>query len=165
MEARNELQVDEDRRFQERFWKAQRFAWGAMGLFILTALAGATGSGGPLAHELVETPAGSIEYPRIARWQAADQMTIRLPASAVGPVEIELSDAFIQAFAVETVQPEPSSATAMGSSHRYTFDLPADRGEKSIVFGLRPGSPALPSSGRARLGSAPPVNLNFVVLP
>lgn len=78
MTDRGNFEVEEDRTFQERFWTAQRFAWSAMGLFIVAALAGATGSGGPLADAVAETPGGTIEYPRIARWQAAERMTVRV---------------------------------------------------------------------------------------
>lgn len=165
MSERGDLEVEEDRAYQERFWTVQRFAWGVMGLFILAAIAGATGSGGPLAHAVVKTPSGTIDYPRIARWQAADQMTLRFPASTSGPVEVELADTLVQALSVESIEPEPSSSTALGGSRRFTFDLGAGGGEKSIVFNLRPGSPAFPASARARLGSSPPVELDFVVLP
>lgn len=69
MPQRTRLDVDDDRAFQEKFWTFQRVAWALMALILLAALAGTTGSGGPLAHAEASGPGGSIEYPRIARWQ------------------------------------------------------------------------------------------------
>lgn len=165
MAGQNDLEVEEDRRFQERFWRFERFAWVLMALLVIAALAGATGSGGPLAEGRAEARAGTITYPRIARWQAAAELTVRLPPLAAGPTEFELADSFTRIFAVESIEPAPSASTATGASHRFTFDLASGGGEKTIVFHLRAARPALPRRTRAQLGDAPPVDLQFVVLP
>ena len=39
------LQLDEHRRFQERFWSIERLAWCAFALIVIIALLGGFGSG------------------------------------------------------------------------------------------------------------------------
>ncbi len=43
-----QLELDEDRNFQERWWTAERIAWIGFALVIVVALAGLTGLGGPV---------------------------------------------------------------------------------------------------------------------
>ena len=42
------LQLDEDRGFQRRFWRAERIAWGTFAAIMLAALSGLFGGSGPL---------------------------------------------------------------------------------------------------------------------
>ena len=159
------LDVNDDRAFQERYWTFQRFAWAVMALILVAALAGATGSGGPLAHAEASGPGGSIEYPRIARWQTAEQMTVRLLPGASGIARIELGEAFARTFTVETIEPQPSSSAATAAGHLYEFDLGDGWGEKQIILHVRAARPSLPVQVPARLGDAPPLPLRLVVLP
>lgn len=159
------LQVNEDRPWQERFWTVQRIAWIAMALFIVAAMFGATGSGGPLATARVETPGGSIDYPRIARWQSTDQVTVNLPPGSSGNVDVEIERSFADLFAIQSVEPEPSQVVATQNGHRFTFDLAADAGPKTIAFHIRPSNPTLPRTIAARIGDAPAARLNVTVLP
>ena len=165
MAKRPSIEVDADPAFQEGFWKFQRVAWVVMALIILAALFGATGSGGPLAHAQVEGPAGRIDYPRIARWQAADQMKVTVPPTATGSATLELDAAFTQTFSIEDIEPQPRSSLATATGHRFEFELGDAPGEKSIIFHLRADRPAWPTGLRARLGEAPPMTLRMTVLP
>ena len=165
MPQHTRLDVDENRDFQEKFWTFQRFAWAAMVLILVAALAGATGSGGPLAHATASGPGGSIDYPRIARWQAAERMIVRLPPDAAGTARIELGEAFARTFAIENIEPQPSSSVATAAGHRYEFDLGDGPGEKRIILHLRAASPSPPVRVPARLGEASALPLRLVVLP
>lgn len=165
MPQRTRLDIDDDRAFQERFWTFQRVAWAVMALILIAALAGATGSGGPLADAEASGPGGSIEYPRIARWQSAERMIVRLPPEARGTARLELGGAFTQTFAIEDIEPQPSSSVATAAGHRYEFALGDAPGEKRIILHLRAASPSLPVRVPAKLGDAPPLPLRMVVLP
>mgnify|MGYP006172382717 CR=1 FL=1 len=165
MPERNRLEVDEDRAFQEKFWTFQRIAWFFMALILVAALAGATGSGGPLAHGTASGPGGSIDYPRIARWQAAERMTVRLPPDAAGTASLELDGAFTRTFMIENIEPQPASSMATARGHRFEFDVGDGPGEKKIILHLRAASPALPVQAPARLGDGPPMPLRLLVLP
>jgi hypothetical protein len=70
------LQLDEHRRFQERFWKLERVAWIVFAIVTLSALLSLTGAGGPLATVWSESGNAVISYPRVARWETADESQI-----------------------------------------------------------------------------------------
>lgn len=158
------LEVHEDRRWQEKFWVAQRFGWAIMALLLLGAILGATGKGGVLASASERTSAGVIEYPRITRWQSDEQVTVRLPPSAGGQVEVAFSRDFLDLFSLDSVQPEPSEVGATGEGHVFTFNVEPG-GEKTILFNVTSGKPVLNRRMRARIGEARPVELRLTVLP
>jgi hypothetical protein len=159
------LEVGEDRRWQEKYWVVQRFGWAAMAVFLLAAFFGATGGGGPLASARVESASGAIEYPRIARWQSADQVTVHVPAASTGEVEIELEKAFVDLFAIESVEPEPSAVAATPGGHRFTFDFANGDGSRTIAFHVRASKPVLRRPIGARIGDGPPTRMAITVLP
>jgi hypothetical protein len=158
------LEVQEDRAWQEKFWTFQRIGWALMALLILAAMLGATGKGGPLASASAQTPAGTIEYPRITRWRAVEQVTVRLPPATAGKVELELSKAFAELFTIESVDPEPAEVQATGTGHRFSFDV-AGGGEKLIVFDVRSAKPALLRTVPTTIDDAPPAEMRVTVLP
>ena len=159
------LEVNEDRAWQERFWTVQRFAWVVMTLILVAALLGATGKGGPLASASERSPAGTIDYPRITRWQSSDQVAVRLPASASGEVDVELSPEFAETFTIESIEPEPSQVQATAEGDLFTFDVGNGAGEKEIVFNVRAQKPLLYRSVKARIGNGPRQPLALTVLP
>jgi len=150
--AKHELdEFEEDLGFQRLFWTVERAAWIAFALLIAAALAGLTGAGGPLAHAKAETPYGSIEYPRVSRWQTADDMVIQLRPAAGSLVEIEIDRRFVEAFEIVSIQPEPQSAAATPNGMRYTFDVESGG---AVVFQLRAMQPAFIPDGSIRIGDA-----------
>ena len=136
-----------------------------MALFLIAALFGATGAGGPIASARVETAGGTIEYPRIARWQSAEEVTIALPAGSSGTIDVEIEKSFAELFGVESVEPEPSQVVATEKGHRFSFDLGTDAGPKNLAFHVRPSSPTFRRTITARIGDAPPARMNVTVLP
>jgi hypothetical protein len=158
------LEVHEDRPWQETLWTAQRVGWAVMALIVLAALVGLTGKGGPIASASAETAGATILYPRITRWKSDDQLTVRLPPSASGKVDVELSKAFGELFAIRSVEPEPSEVQATANGHRYTFEVEGG-GDKLVVFGLHAENPAIQRTVRAQIADAPPAHLTITVLP
>lgn len=161
---RRGLQVEEDRPWQETLWTAQRVGWAIMALLIVAALIGITGKGGPVASASASVAGATIEYPRITRWQSQDQLVVRLPPSASGEAEVELSRAFGDLFTVESVQPEPSKVEATGTGYRYAFDVRGG-GEKLVRFNIKANRPVLWRAVEASIGDAPPARLGVIVLP
>lgn len=158
------FEVQEDRPWQEGWWVVQRVGWAIMALIILAALVGLTGKGGPLASATADAAGATIDYPRITRWKSDDQLTVRLPASASGKVDVELSRAFGELFSVRSVEPQPSGMQATANGHRYTFEVEG-AGEKLVVFGLHAENPAIQRTVRAEVADAPPADLTITVLP
>ncbi|HXH53749.1 MAG TPA: hypothetical protein VNH53_10030 [Sphingomicrobium sp.] len=160
------LQVQEDRAWQEKFWSAQRVGWVVMALLVLAALAGATGKGGPVASASARTPAGIIEYPRIARLQSDEKVTVRLPPSASGEIPVELLRPFAESFSIELIEPEPSHVEATADGQRFIFNVGScGGGEKLIVFHVRARRAAMNSRLAVRIGDERPVTLAVTVLP
>lgn len=112
------LEIDAAPSFQRRWWQVERIAWLLMGALVIAALCGLTGAGGPLSREQVQAGDATIDYPRIARWQPAEDATIRFGPEMTGEVEVVLSADFAEAFDVEAMQPQPASAasTAEGTA-------------------------------------------------
>lgn len=163
-QSADELELSEDRGWQEYLWTAQRVGWALMALFVLAAILGLTGSGGPLAVATANTPTGSVEYPRVSRWASKERIVFTLPASARSAAEVTLSPGFDELFAVDSILPRPASAAATAAGHRYTFDLEGS-GAKEIVFNVTTGTPAIARRVSTRIGSGPPAGLQVVVLP
>ncbi len=156
MNARSDVQKDldefhEDIAFQRRFWRIERIAWIVFTLLIVTALTGLTGAGGPLAHAHAETPHGTIDYPRVARWQATDDMVIRLAPSAGARQQVELDRRFVENFEIVSIQPQPASSAATPTGMRYGFDV--EQGGE-VVFQLRALRPAFFPDTFIRIGDA-----------
>jgi hypothetical protein len=164
-DLKDDLDIIENRAWQERFWSIQRVAWVVMALILIAAILGAFGSGGPLATARAETAGAVIDYPRIGRWQAAAEMIVGLPPRSSGPVEVHLSSEFLEVYGIDSISPAPRETAATPSGHRYTFDVVPGGERKSLVFHLRAMRAAMPTRSELRLGNSAPAQLNFVVLP
>jgi hypothetical protein len=159
------LQVKEDRAWQERFWTAQRVGWILMALFILAAIAGLTGMGGPRSSAKAELGGGTIQYPRITRWQADDQLQVRLAPGSPADVELTLSREFVQLFAISSIQPEPSDVHATPGGHRFSFETEPGDGQRVISLTVRASRPVFEQRVAASLGDTQPQRLTITVLP
>ena len=158
------LEVTEDREWQEKFWTAQRIAWAVMALIIIAAIAGLTGKGGPLAAAKANLGYATLEYPRIARWQSDEQLTVRLAETAPARVQLLLSPQFVKLFSVNSIEPEPSEVRATPRGHLFTFETETG-GERVIAFNVHAANPVLEQPIGVSLGSAPPARVTITVLP
>jgi hypothetical protein len=155
------LELDSDRAFQERFWTVQRVAWIGMALFTLIAVLGFTGAGGRWARGTEAAGTVIVDYPRVARWQRAEQLTIELPPTNSEQSVVVLGEDFHKLFSVESVMPEPAETRATKDGTAFTFR----RTEKSvsIAFAIRPTRPAIAASVPIRVdGSSAILPLNVL---
>lgn len=157
------LQLDEPRRFQERYWTAERWAWAGFALLVAAALAGLTGGGGPLSRAEARLAAGTLDYPQIARWQGADDVTVRFAPAPAGERSLTLSAAFGESLALESVHPEPARVEAGPEGHRLVFRVVAGAPARAVLR-VRPSEPGLVRF-RAALDGAPGVAVSMLVLP
>ena len=159
------LQIDEDRAWQEKFWTVQRVAWVLMALFIVAVIAGLTGNGGPFASASARTSAGTVEYPRVTRWLADEQVTLRLAPSTEGEVEVLLPREFGTLFTISSIVPEPSKSEATAAGDRLTFDIGPGGGEKTVVLNVTTAKPVLVQPLDVKVADAPPARLTVTILP
>ena len=157
------LDISDDRDWQERFWTIQRVSWLLMAMFIVAALLGATGKGGPLSSASVRTPDGTIDYPRITRWQSAEDVIVRLPASTSGEVDLLVSPEFAEVYGIDSIIPEPTRSKTTPAGHRFTFAADGG-GQKEIILHVTAGKPAISQPVDIRLGRSV-TRIRVTVLP
>ncbi|WP_309084295.1 hypothetical protein [Chelativorans sp.] len=104
------LQLDERRHLQRAFWSVERFAWVVFALVLLLAIAGFTGSGGYFSKAEAAFPAGQIEYPRVARWEASDEVSVSFNGGA-DRHRLTFDHTFFEYFEAEGIHPEPERMT------------------------------------------------------
>ena len=156
------LQLEEDRGFQERFWTIERWAWSAFGLILLLALAGLAGGGGFFAHATMNLEAGQIEYPRVARWESADEITAVF-ASDSSEHRLTLSPQFSKYFQIEDIQPLPDSTLVSPAGEVMVFR--AEGGSPTqVVLHFRAQRPGLARYDLSLDGGSP-AGATTVVLP
>lgn len=155
------LQLEECRPFQERFWTIQRWAWLIFMLVLVGALLGLTGSGGPLSRATQGFAEGSVEYPRIARWETPDLMGFTFHEG--DNQTLTLSQSFSDAFQVQSIQPEPASSRLTDKGIVLQFDGEG-AGATTVIMHITPLSPGLVNFGTA-IGPAELTQVSLVVLP
>ncbi len=156
------LQLDEDRRFQEKIWTAERVAHAAFGIIVLAGLAGLAGSAGPLAGATLHGEAGSVEYARIARFDAAASVTI-LFSTARPDHRVRIAGPFPDRVLIESVQPQPVRTVA--GTDAITFEFAAEAAEPAFAtLWLRPTTPGV-SGLTIAIDDAAPIAATVVVLP
>jgi hypothetical protein len=155
------LQLEEYRPLQERFWTIQRWAWMIFSLVLVGALLGLTGSGGPLSRTTQALAGGSVEYPRIARWETPDLMEFTFHQG--GNQTLTLSQAFSDAFQVQSIQPEPESSRLTDRGMVLQFDV-GSAGAATVIMHVTPLRPGFVTFGTA-IGPAELTQVSPVVLP
>lgn len=138
--AHPSVDIDTDRKFQERFWIAVRIGWVAMAVLLLLAIMGFTGSGGAYSSQKLEAGNASVEVPAVSRWAASDTLKVTLNASAERTTVLlpaELGDVF----SIEAVNPQPQSVSAGPEGDEFVFQLVPAGGKTTVEFSLRPSRP------------------------
>lgn len=102
--GRNGLEVDENPRLQAQTWFVQRIAWGVFALVVSLALAGATGDGGIWADQTTRMAGLEVTTARVMRQGNAEQIRVVAPP---GPLTLDLDAAFLAAFEILSVEPQP----------------------------------------------------------
>jgi hypothetical protein len=115
-------QLDDDLPYQRREWRAQRFGWWALTVFVAAAALGVFG-GGPLSRATAASADGGLrlDYDRFVRSGAPARMLVHVAGSpAPDPgraLHLEFSRDFIDAIgsSVSPRSPRPSSSAPTSS--------------------------------------------------
>ena len=165
--SRPALQIEEDMAFQRRDWTAERMGWGVMALVIIAALLGLFAVG-PLSWTTSTDPSGllRVDYGRIQRQTAPAslKLDVGLAATADGAIELQADRTFLEAFDINSMQPEPAESIATAQGLRLRFRAEPGEGRATVHVQLIPQAIGL---RRTRLGLAghEPVQLSFFIYP
>jgi hypothetical protein len=141
--SHQDVQIEEDPRFQRREWRVQRVAWLVFALIIVAALAGVFGRG-PLSSASVSGAGLRLDYERLARWRTPQTLTIQLTGddAAAGPHVIWISRDYLEGVEIERITPEPASERLSPGRVEFHFN--------QIIVG------ASTATAAARPAEAPP---------
>jgi hypothetical protein len=128
-----DLQIDEDLAFQRREWLAQRAGRIAVFLFVLAALLGFTGVGGPYAHGQAGTPDGAVrvDYERVVRRHASATLTLHLRGTPQ-QTRFWVSEPYARSINIEGISPEPQSVSV--ADGRYVYSVASGSSEVAVVI-------------------------------
>jgi hypothetical protein len=117
------LEIEEDLRFQRKEWFFQRLGVALLCVFVIAAVFGLTGMGGPMSHAEAGERGGPllVEYERVVRRGAKARMTLHLRSDPPGFIQFWVSAPYLHEVIVESVAPMPQTATVEGSRHVYTI--------------------------------------------
>jgi hypothetical protein len=117
------LEIDEDIEFQRKEWFAQRVGIALLSLFVLGALLGLTGVGGPLSRAEAGDRSGAIhaEYERFVRRGAMSTMTLHLRSNATSDVRFWVSAPYFEHVRIESIVPEPYLSSVDQARHVYAI--------------------------------------------
>lgn len=120
MSKKRTLEIDEDLNFQRKEWFAQRIGIIALWLFVVAALLGFTGMGGPLSRGEVGDRGGPVrvEYERYVRRGGLSTLTLHL-RTAPGDVRFWVSAPYFQHVRVDSVAPTPQLVSVESDRHTY----------------------------------------------
>lgn len=128
------LQIDENRRFQEGFWIAQRCAWGGFLFVALITATGIGGRGGTLAQGHISIGGAEVTWPRFTRRGVPETLLIRLSGPETGP-EVLVGGDMQRLFQIETITPRPAMESG-GDPLRLAF-FPDPAAPNALRLSLR----------------------------
>lgn len=134
------LQIDEHRRFQNRFWTLQRIAWLSYAVLVLLAALGLSGRSGPFADGRTTLAGAEVTWPRISRLGATETLTVLIPAPAPAP-ELTLGPELAGLYLIDTITPRPAMESG-GAPLRLAF-FPDGAGPYALHLSLKAQSAGL----------------------
>jgi hypothetical protein len=116
------LEIDEDLAFQRKEWLAQRLGVVLLFIFVLGALLGVTGMGGPLSHQVAGEPNGPVqlEYDRFVRRGGIAKIKVRLNGIS-GEPRLWISSEYLDHVHIQSIDPRPDSVSIENNRHLYTI--------------------------------------------
>jgi hypothetical protein len=114
------LEIDEDLQFQRKEWFFQRLGIVFLFLFVLAALLGFTGMGGPMSRGEAGERGGAIhvEYQRFVRRGTMAAVKLHLRATP-GDVRFWVGAPYFEGVRIESVAPTPELVSVETGRHVY----------------------------------------------
>jgi hypothetical protein len=135
-----EIDVETDKAFQKKDWRAERIMWSFMLLFVLAGISGLFGRGG-----LSDAKAGSeaekitVKYERFLRYHTQDRLDISLfdiPKHDTN-FRLEIDKAYIDKIQLEDIHPTPQNTLLTANGIAFIFENKM-AGKAKVIFYLKP---------------------------
>ena len=161
------LEIDDDPALQDRIWRGQRIGWVLLGLFLVAALLGFTGSG-PLADAEVSSSDNQLtaRYHRFNRQELRAELLLDVagPQSEAGRVQLGVSHSLAESFDSAGSYPMPVETKGDAEWVWYSFQAAMPGQPVRIRFQMRPIQIGL-LSGQVRLPQGSAVTIRQWVHP
>ena len=162
-----DIEIDQDPKFQQRDWHAQRIGRVVMAFVVVAALAGAFGDG-VLSSRTARTGDGrlEVEYDRIARHGAPQPLRVHVAARAPGDsvVDLWIAQHYVHGIVMREISPSPVETWAGGERLVYRFRL-ADLPRTAVIVFHAEANDLWSRSGAVGLVSGDSVRFRQLVLP
>jgi hypothetical protein len=134
-----ELEIRQNERFQRREWRLERVGWALLAAFVVAGLAGGLGSG-PVSWRTAASERGlvTVEYDRIAHYEADDAVRLTFSPEAVGNGEIafEITGDWLAEIDRQSIIPQPSDEIAILGG--VLLEVPVERpGTTAVTIAFR----------------------------
>lgn len=167
MERVGDLEINQDVRFQDREWKAERVGWLLLVALLIVAMLGLFGNG-PLSWATSSSPDDALKvvYERFGRRGGSQELTLRASADAAtnGSWQIEITRGYLASLEIATITPEPDSAETTPRGVRYTFTQAAPSATLEVIFAVTPRQ-LWSQSGEVRVGDKAPATVSQFFFP
>lgn len=131
------LELDDRIATQRRFWRFERVGWVVLTIFVLFGLTGLF-SRGPLSDARYQAKTFAVDFERFSRHGLVARMTIHVPAEIAGRhPSIRLGHDMVEAYELETLQPEPDSTSTDSRGVTLHFKPPPSGESLTIHIFLR----------------------------
>jgi hypothetical protein len=132
---RRTIEIDEDLEFQKKEWLWQRIGSVLLFVFVVAALLGFTGMGGPMSHGKAGEPGSPlyVEYARFVRRNAQATIKVHMHTSP-GDVRFWLSSPYFEHVRVDSIVPTPRLVSVDAGRHVYVIH--ADTADLTVTFEL-----------------------------
>lgn len=160
-----DLEISEDKQFQQREWKMERIGWVLMMLLVIAGLLGLLGGPGLFSDATVAAPNLQVNYSRFVH--LLEDTSLRLSASPVegeDTIRISISNTLLEDMRIEGIVPEPESVEAASDHLTFSFQLQAPNEEAVVTFYLNPTQPGT-KQGWLGIDGGRSVELSLFVYP
>lgn len=160
-----DLEISEDKQFQQREWKMERIGWVLMMLLVIAGFLGLLGGPGLFSDATAAAPNLQVRYSRFAH--LLEDTSLRLwatPVESEDTVRISISNTLLEDVRIEGIVPEPESVEAASDHVTFSFQLQAPNEEAVVTFYLNPTRPGT-KQGWLGIDGDSPVELSLFVYP
>lgn len=131
------LELDDDMRHHQLFWRLKRIGWILMALLVFTAFAGYTGGGWSSEREIINEGI-AFTYQKIARRSALAKMYIKSDVSGKDTLAISFDNNYMRDIMIESINPEPIETITAGATMTFKFLTNRNESEAEVTFFVRP---------------------------